>query len=72
MTIKTYRVVNAGYVSPRTTWTLESAVMVARRMCEVAEASSIITDPETGKTYGGCDIDPQTGLSIGWLNSDMV
>jgi hypothetical protein len=72
VTTKTYRVINTGYVSPRTVWTLESAVRFAYEMCNVAEASSIIVDPETGKTLGGCDIDPEFGTSVSWLNSDAV
>lgn len=67
MTTKSYRVINAGYTSPRTVWSLESAVRFAYEMCNAAEASSIIVDPETGKTIGGCDIDPEFGTPVSYL-----
>lgn len=67
MTTKTYRVINAGYRAPKDADTLEQAVIIAQTMCDVAEASSIITDSWTGKTLGGCDIDPEFGTPVSYL-----
>jgi hypothetical protein len=67
MTVQAYRIYNAGYVRPKVTTDINEAAKYAREMCQVAAASSIITDMATGKTLGGCDIDPEHGTPVSYM-----
>jgi hypothetical protein len=68
MTVQLFRIHCAGYVRPRDTNNEISAAEYALEMCRVSGTASLITDMTSGKSLGGYQIDPETGLPVSyWL-----